>query len=189
MSEGMKVIILDADSNRLDVSLSSAQKIADDKGLDLVKVNQKQDQIVYKIMDHGKWKYNKSKQKKQSKQVHKSTKEVRFNVKTDKHDQDIKIERIRRFLSKGHDVRVVVRMSYRENLHPDLAKEKLSDILLQIDDIGKCDKNKIECAVRQKGKGHVGVVVYPESAKDKLNVKKENKNINNQQNRSTEIPQ
>ncbi len=134
MSErnGIGILVLDADGNQLGtMTHTDAKTLAYSKDLDLVLVSKNDNMHVYKIMDHGKWKYSKKKQQhKKAHAVH--AKEINFRVNTDPHDIVTKVHHIEKILAKGTDVKVSVNMKGREKGHPDAAKEKLDLILSQI---------------------------------------------------------
>ena len=104
-----------------------AQVLASNRDLDLVRVNQAEGVEVFKIMDYGKWKYEKKKHK-QKKPQH-QTKEMNFKLRIDPHDQGVKLDRIKKFLSKGDDVKISVQLRGREKANPRQAQVKLDEIL------------------------------------------------------------
>lgn len=134
MSEKFKsapdVIVLDSNGNNLGtMRIGAARALAREQELDLVEISRQKGVSVYKIMDEGKWKYD---QKKKAKRNHihvAPQKEIKFRMKIDTHDQDIKIKKIAGFLAKGSDVRIVVEMRGRERGNPKAAGEKLHTIL------------------------------------------------------------
>ena len=80
---------------------------------------------VCKIMDYGKFKYEKSK-KTQGGAKHQSTvilKEIKFRPKTDDHDFDFKVKHIRRFLSEGNKAKLVIIFRGREIVHPETGQD------------------------------------------------------------------
>lgn len=95
-------------------------------GLDLVEVASKADPPVCRVVDYGKWKYEQSKLKKNAKS--KSTtrlKEVKFRVRTEAHDYNIKLGRAEEFLDEGHKVRMQLQFRGRENAHREIGFEKM----------------------------------------------------------------
>jgi len=98
-------------------------------GLDLVEVASKADPPVCRVVDYGKWKYEQSKRKKTSKSKSVTRlKEVKFRVRTETHDYNIKLGRIEAFLDEGHKVRVQLQFRGRENAHRELGIEKLQRV-------------------------------------------------------------
>lgn len=189
-----KTIILDDNGQQLNISMNEARSLAQQQGLDVVKINQNKQSVVYKIMDYGKWKYDQKKNKKQKKQSHKPMKEVRFNIAIDSHDENTKINRIKKFLSQGHETYIKVIMRNRENQHAELAKQKLDNILSRLSESGKYDEKKIKCVTGHK-RGYTGVCVVPglpnKESKGQLNdepaAKEKNDESNNKANNSLKI--
>lgn len=90
-------------------------------GLDLVEIAANADPPVCRIVDYGKYKYEQSKLKKTSKSKGPAKmKEVKFRVRTEDHDYNIKCARAENFLDEGHKVRVQLQFRGRENAHRDL---------------------------------------------------------------------
>ncbi len=115
-----------------------AISIAEEKGLDLVEVSPLSKPPVCKIMNHGKYLYEKKKKeheaKKKQKLIH--VKEVKFRPKTDEHDYQFKKKHILRFLGEGNKVKVSVIFRGRERVHPDIGKKILDRIIFEIKDNG-----------------------------------------------------
>ena len=98
-------------------------------GLDLVEVASKADPPVCRVVDYGKWKYEQSKLKKTSKSKSVTRlKEIKFRVRTEQHDYNIKLGRIEAFLAEGHKVRAQLQFRGRENAHRELGIEKMERI-------------------------------------------------------------
>ena len=98
-------------------------------GMDLVEVASKADPPVCRVVDYGKWKYEQSKRKKTSKSKSVTRlKEVKFRVRTEQHDYNIKLGRIETFLDEGHKVRIQLQFRGRENAHRELGFEKMERI-------------------------------------------------------------
>src|SRR5690348_1528734 len=93
-----QVRVIGADGSQLGVlDTSEAMRIAEEAGLDLVEISPKAMPPVCKIMDYGKFKYEKAKKEKDARK-HQSTvtvKEIKFRPKTDDHDLDFKVKHIR----------------------------------------------------------------------------------------------
>ncbi|MHA2279336.1 MAG: translation initiation factor IF-3 [Promethearchaeota archaeon] len=128
-----EVLVLDEDGTNLGHMLyCDARSLAISRNLDLVQVNKNKSEVeVFKIMDHGKWKYEKKKNK--QKKPHHRTKEMNFKVRIDEHDQRIKINRIKTFLEKGDDVKITVIMRGREKANPTFAHQKMDEILQSLE--------------------------------------------------------
>ncbi len=110
---------------------SEALRIAEAAGLDLVEVNPKENPPVCKIMDYGRFKYEKAKQARQARK-HQATvtvKEVKLRPKIDTHDLEVKVRRLERFLSEGHKVRLSVQFRGREIVHPETGQAILQKVV------------------------------------------------------------
>lgn len=134
-----------------------ARREAQAQQLDLVLVNKNSAVPVYKVMDHGKFKYSQKKNVKKSHQA--QTKEMTFKIRIDPHDEKIKIDRICKFLSKGSDVKISVVMRGREKSHSKLATEKMSHILEGLKDLVEVQyvrpsPSSVIAVVRPLGKTH-----------------------------------
>ena len=82
-----------------------------------------------KIVDYGKWKYEQAKLKKTSKSKSATRiKEVKFRVRTETHDYNIKLARAENFLDAGHKVRVQLQFRGRENAHREIGFEVMQRI-------------------------------------------------------------
>ena len=97
--------------------------MADDAGLDLVLINPNQDPPVAKIMDFGKYKYEIEKKAKEAKKKQHTVdvKEVKIRYKIDTHDYNVRINNIKKFISQGNKVKIVVMLRGREMQHSQLA--------------------------------------------------------------------
>lgn len=111
-------------------------------GLDLVEVASKADPPVCRIIDYGKYKYEQAKLKKQEKTSKNATrmKEIKFRVRTEQHDYNIKLNRIENFLEEGHKVRVVLQFRGRENAHRELGFDKLERIIGDLETMANVDQ-------------------------------------------------
>lgn len=130
--------VIDADGNQVGVlSRQEALSQAQNAGLDLVEVSPQANPPVARIIDWGKYVYQKQKQQKQGKKKQKSSelKQMRFGLKIGQHDMDIKINKIKQFLSDGNQVRISAFFRGREMAHRDLGYELLDRVFKSIEDI------------------------------------------------------
>ncbi len=111
-------------------------------GLDLVEIAAKADPPVCRIIDYGKFKYEQAKLKKTQKKSQSATKmkEVKFRVRTEQHDYNIKLNRLETFLDEGHKVRVVLQFRGRENAHRELGFEKMQRIIGDLKTMANVDQ-------------------------------------------------
>lgn len=109
--------------------------------LDLVEVAPEAQPPVCRIMDYGKYRYLEKKKAHgaKKKQSFVTIKEVKVRARTDTHDLVYKIRNIRRFIERGQRVRVSVFFRGREITHPELGKQMLNGVLMQVQDIAKPD--------------------------------------------------
>lgn len=111
-----------------------ALEIARESQLDLVEISPKAVPPVCKIMDFGKYQYQKSREDRQNKAKQKKVdiKGIRIGVRTDDHDLDFKKNQTEKFLKKGHRVKIEIIMRGREKAHQDLARANLSEFLKSV---------------------------------------------------------
>lgn len=111
-----------------------AIEIAKERTLDLVEISPKAVPPVCKIMDYGKYQYQKSREERQNKAKQRKVdiKGIRIGVRTDDHDLDFKKNQVEKFLKKGHKVKIEIVMRGREKAHQDLARTNLIDFLRTI---------------------------------------------------------
>ncbi|MFA6047234.1 MAG: translation initiation factor IF-3 [Parcubacteria group bacterium] len=108
--------------------------IAKENGLDLVEVSPKAVPPVCRIMDFGKFQYQKSRQERQNKSKQKKfeIKGIRLGVRTDDHDLNFKKDQADKFLKKGNKVKIEIILRGREKAHQDLARTNLINFLKSI---------------------------------------------------------
>jgi len=137
-----KVKLIDNDGNVLYnvISKKQALYIAEEKKLDLVKVgnDKKNDVIICKLMDYGKYKYKKSKQDKKQRQKQiksKKTKRIMFKIITAEHDIAVKANNAKKILSKGIRVLYGFELKNKEKKVASIEeiKKRLEDILEKYD--------------------------------------------------------
>ncbi|CAM3422655.1 translation initiation factor IF-3 [Pseudostreptobacillus hongkongensis] len=111
------------------MSVLDAINLANSKNLDLVEMSYNGTTSVAKIMDYGKYRYEKLKKDKENKKKQKNTviKEIRVKPHIDKHDMDTKINQIEKFLEKDYKIKISLRLSGREKLHSDSAVKVLDE--------------------------------------------------------------
>lgn len=111
--------------------------MAESEGLDLVLVAPNAKPPVAKIMDYGKFKYEKEKKDKETKKKSKkqSVKEMKFRLRIDEHDFNTKVNRIKKFLEGGHKVRAVIMFLGRDIMFKDKGQELINKIIEDTSDI------------------------------------------------------
>ena len=124
------------------MSAREAQKLADEAGLDLVKISPKAKPPVCKIIDYGKYKYEQTRKEKLAKKKQKviDVKEVRMSPNIDTNDLNTKINHAKKFLAKGARVKVTLRFRGRELAHVNASKGILDDFAKALEDVATIDK-------------------------------------------------
>lgn len=104
------------------MSAAEALKISKEKNLDLVKIAPMAKPPVCKIMDYGKFKFEKAKREKEQRKNQKviETKEIRLSLNIDTHDFNTKINQAKKFIADGNKLKVSIRFRGREMAHPEL---------------------------------------------------------------------
>ncbi len=116
------VRVVSDDGQQLGVmSAREAMDIAEQKGLDLVKVSPNADPPVCKIMDYGKFRFEQSKKQREAKKNQKiiELKEMRLSATIDKHDLEVKAKNVNKFLQAGDKVKVSIRFKGRQMAHTE----------------------------------------------------------------------
>ena len=130
-------LITDTNENLGVVPLQKALQLAADRELDLVEVAPNADPPVCKIMDFGKFLYERAKKereaRKQQKQI--EVKEIRLRPKTDDHHRTFKVRDARRWLEEGMKVKVRIRFRGREITYPEIAREMLVQVADDLKDV------------------------------------------------------
>ena len=111
------------------LSVNEALALAAEKSLDLVEISPNATPPVCKIMDYGKFKYEKTKKEKENKKKQKNVviKEIRIKPHIDEHDKETKISQIKKFIEKEYKVKISLRLSGREKLHAESAVKILDE--------------------------------------------------------------
>jgi translation initiation factor IF-3 len=131
-----KVRLIGTDNKQIGIfSLSEAEKIANEKGLDLILINSQQSPIVVRLGNYGAYLYQKEKKERKAKKEQKETKEIRISFREALYDLKRKAEMAKEFLSKGHQVQIKLMLKGRERNFPDLAEEKLNNFLNLLSEI------------------------------------------------------
>ncbi len=122
-----------------------ALRIAYDKGLDLVMVAAQSDPPVCKIIDYGKYCFERDKREKEAKkkQTVIEIKELQLTCKIGQHDIDTKLKHARRFIGDGNKVRIIVKYQGREMQHTEIGVDLLNSFLSSLSDIAAADKQPV----------------------------------------------
>ncbi len=119
------------------VSIEEALQMAQDAELDLVEVAPNSDPPVCRIMDFGKFIYERAKKEREAKkaQTKIEVKEIRLRPKTNEHHRDLKVRDARRWLAEGMKVKVRIRFRGREFDYPEIALQDLKEVAQELADI------------------------------------------------------
>lgn len=124
------------------MSAAQAQRIADEQGLDLVKISPQATPPVCKLMDYGKFRFEQGKREKEAKKNQHvvEIKEIRMSPAIDVGDFNTKLKNAQKFLADGNRVKVSVRFRGREMAHTDIGKDLLVRFAEQCAEVATLDK-------------------------------------------------
>ena len=107
------------------MSAREAMDLAEEKGLDLVKISPGAQPPVCKIMDYGKFRFEQSKKQKEAKKNQSvvTLKEMRLSATIDTHDLEVKAKSVSKFLKEGDKVKVSLRFRGRQMTHTDKGRQ------------------------------------------------------------------
>lgn len=135
--------IISAEGEQLGVmSAKEAQDIANEAGLDLVKISPNAQPPVCKIMDYGKYKFELQKREKENRKSQKvvNIKEVQLSPSIDTNDFNTKAKQAMKFLKSGDKVRVKVRFRGRELTHSEIGVTLLDRFAQTVKEVGTVEK-------------------------------------------------
>jgi translation initiation factor IF-3 len=124
------------------VSIKQALQIARDAEMDVVEVSPNTTPPVCRVMDFGKFIYERAKKEREAKksQTKIEVKEIRLRPKTNEAHRGFKVDDARRWLNQGHKVRVTIRFRGRETDYPEIALEDLKEIAQSLSDISTIEQ-------------------------------------------------
>ncbi len=138
-----EVRLIGADGEQLGiVSSKEAQRLAEEAGLDLVKIAPTAKPPVCKIIDYGKYRYEQARKEKEAKKKQKTVelKEIRLSPNIDTNDLNTKINSAKKFIEKGNKVKVTLRFRGREMAHMNQSKYILDDFAEALADVAVVEK-------------------------------------------------
>ena len=129
--------------NRGILSLNEAQQLATDAQMDLVEISPNTEPPVCKVMDYGKFCFERKKKAQQARKKQKQIqiKEVKFRPGTEEGDYQVKLRNLVRFLTDGDKAKVTVRFRGRELHHRELGERKLSRIEEDLMEYGEIEQH------------------------------------------------
>ncbi len=146
------------------VSIDQALRMARDAEMDLVEVAPGATPPVCRVMDFGKFLYERTKKEREARkaQTKIEIKEIRLRPKTNEHHRSFKVDDARRWLQEGMKVRVTIRFRGREITYPELALEDLREIAAALSDVAT-----IEQAPMMEGRTMLMVLAPAKGSKKK----------------------
>lgn len=135
-------LITDDNQNIGVVSFKRALEMAEEKNLDLVEVAPNANPPVVRIMDYGKFQYEKRRKERKARKNQQKieVKEIQLRPKTDDHHLGFKVRDARRWLEQGKKVRVRIRFRGREITHPEIGRDRLESIKDELSDVGAVEQ-------------------------------------------------
>ncbi len=123
------------------MSTRDAMKLAHEQNLDLVEISPNAKPPVCRLMDYGKYRYEQGrKQREQRKHQHQNAvKEIKFRPNVGDHDYQTKVGHVRKFLEKGHKVKISLTFRGRENAHRELGFAVVERVIKDCEDISSVD--------------------------------------------------
>lgn len=143
MIQAREVRLIDADGEQAGVvNLREAQAMADEAGLDLVEIVPNAEPPVCRVMDYGKFKFEASKKAHEAKKNQKQTKvkEIKFRPGTEEGDYNIKLNRLKKFLTDGDKTKITLRFRGREIAHQELGRDLLKRIQADLEEFGQVEQ-------------------------------------------------
>lgn len=124
------------------LAVNTALSMAYEKDLDLVLIAPTAEPPVCRIMDYGKYRFERDKKEKEArkKQTVVEVKEIQLSCRIDTHDFETKVKHAHRFIGDGNKVRVVVKFKGREMSHLDIGRDILTKFEEACSDVGTVDK-------------------------------------------------
>ena len=139
-----EVRLIGADGAQLGImSAAQANEMAEEQGLDLVKISPNAVPPVCKIMDYSKFCFDQKKREKEAKKNQKvvEIKEIRMSPSIDTNDLNTKIKNAQKFLKDGNRVKVSVRFRGREMAHTNIGEKLLMDFAEACNEVATMEKN------------------------------------------------
>ena len=154
--------LIDVDGTQLDViPTKDAQRLSNERGLDLVEIAPQGKPPVCKIMDYGKYRFEQVKREKETKKNQKviAIKEVKLRPNIEDHDFETKAKNGERFLKAGDKVKVFIMFRGREITHPELGRELCVRMAQRL-----ADFSSIEKAAKVEGR-NMTMILVPKNEK------------------------
>lgn len=136
-------LIDDANDNIGVVTLARALEMAEERELDLVEVAPNADPPVCRIMDFGKFQYEKQRRERKARKTQKTVevKQIRMGPTTDEFHMGIMITKARGWLEEGMKVRFSIKFRGRQNLHTDIGRQRLKKIAEALSEVATVEQS------------------------------------------------
>ncbi len=124
------------------VSIAVATRMAEERGLDLVKIAPQANPPVCKLMDYGKYRFEQSKREKEQRRNQKiiELKEVRLSATIDQHDMEVKAKACQKFIGNGDKVKVSIRFRGRQATHGEIGLDVMKAFYEMVKDVAAIDR-------------------------------------------------
>lgn len=132
-----EVRLIDENGGQLGiVDIRSAQRLADERELDLVKISPNSNPPVCKLMDYGKYRFETSKREKEQRKNQKiiELKEIRLSATIDVRDMEIKAKQCVKFLAEGNKAKVSIRFRGRQITHNEIGLDVMNRFFEMLDE-------------------------------------------------------
>lgn len=175
--------VIDEDGKQLGIlSKQEALQVAEERGLDLVEISPDADPPVCKVIDWGKYNYQRTKQQQKNRKSAKSLdmKQMRFGLKIGQHDLEIKMNKVAKFLQAGHKVKITVFYRGREQAHKEIGFQLAEKVIADFGDTIVVDQKpqlagrQLNFVTRASGKGTVTYITNREQAEDQAEERNNN---------------
>ena len=144
--DAKEIRVIGADGEQLGImNTEQALRMAYNDGLDLVMMSGNSNPPVCKIMNFGKFRFEREKKEKEAKKKQQTVelKEIQLSCRIETHDFETKLKHAVRFLTDGNKVRVVLRFKGREMSHQDLGLENMEKFRVACEEFGTVDKKPV----------------------------------------------
>ena len=141
-----EVRVIDSDGAQLGIlSVKEALNIAYGKDLDLVEISPNSEPPVCRVMDYGKYRFEREKKEKEQRKKQQTIdiKEIQLSCRIDTHDFETKLKHARRFLDGGDKVKVCVKFKGREMSHTAIGQDIITRFGEACTDIGVIEKQPV----------------------------------------------
>ena len=158
-----EIRLIGAEGQQLGImSSQEALKIADEQGLDLVKISPQAVPPVCKLMNYGKFRFEQSKKEKEARKNQRvvEIKEIRMSPSIDVNDFNVKLRNAQKFLADGNRCKITVRFRGREMAHTNIGQDLLLKFAEECGEIAVMDKSP-----KLEGR-HMSIFLSPNPAKD-----------------------